>query len=838
MATSFSDALRRGYSVAYALEIEGLPYLFAEVSPERVSSTGAATHGTYTIVEGLVVDNTKINVEIDREGGVARARNAEFLLSFEALEEAGVLSEVFRKPTASATLSANVAPAATTISVADSSVFPSPAGTVHLGIERITYTGNTGTSITGCTRGTFGFPYRHFKDSPTTFHEVTDRPALWRGRLVVLWELLVSPAGHLLADTWIDTSDHAREVWRGFIDANPRPVHAGIRLECMSAIRRLSQDVGFSGKWRVAVQPYGVGGGFENVGNFPLLYHDADDSIALEVYHDGGSSPEIDTVYPRSSSYAPKTWAHPLSWLEAFKEAAISASSHVNAITKNYYPESKLPGLAVTYFEPGPDNITNVRFDAQSGAPWFIVPGVYEGEIKMEIPIVPSTAIARPIWLCLHAPEGLGVSDTELPTDGIGVLSNGSVDERVRFDEVVDIHGDGSIFAIHITDRGVSGSPLCNIIGAAAPTFSALAGESGTLKDVSLKLLQSSGTALRGDYDTLTIGYGYGIDDGWIDEDSFDAPNLWFSGRNCLAVSSRASFEKLLGGWIALGGNCIVQRRNSSHTIEIAIVEHRVIDSPDAGGITTITAADVLLEGLQPTQTIASANQVKIDTAAEISHEGQEIFVRDIPRIQTEALQEKTFSAPGCTQNAAIWAATQLLAYGDGQFSLTLPLHPGTEVQVGELVRLDLDEHPLLYDWAAGSPGASDLSARVIGVERDLVTLRQRVILLMSSSPISPRLLCPTAVQSGAVFGGASINVGAGEGAWFTAGETVSLYTIGNEAAESETLVIQSVVVDVITFTSVPSFAAAGTRISFPVQGSASTKQAAFMFRHASSGWF
>jgi len=54
------------------------------------------------------------------------------------------------------TLSAQITNSATTINVVSTTGFESPSGSAWLGQELITYTGTTGTSLTGCTRGTGG----------------------------------------------------------------------------------------------------------------------------------------------------------------------------------------------------------------------------------------------------------------------------------------------------------------------------------------------------------------------------------------------------------------------------------------------------------------------------------------------------------------------------------------------------------------------------------------------------------------------------------------------------------------------------------------------------------
>lgn len=95
-------------------------------------------------------------------------------------------------------LSATLTAAATTVDVEDTSAFAS-SGTAYVGREAITYTGKTGTTLTGCTRGTSGTKAQVHRVSPphrppAVFGSIAGsvclpsligrRATLWVGRLV------------------------------------------------------------------------------------------------------------------------------------------------------------------------------------------------------------------------------------------------------------------------------------------------------------------------------------------------------------------------------------------------------------------------------------------------------------------------------------------------------------------------------------------------------------------------------------------------------------------------------------------------------------------------------
>jgi hypothetical protein len=95
-------------------------------------------------------------------------------------------------------ITAEVAPADTTISVVDTSAFAS-SGTIYLNREAIDYSGTTGTSFTGCTRARLGSrAQRHplggsgvVLGSP----DVTTAPQDVDGRLATLWLATLSADG-------------------------------------------------------------------------------------------------------------------------------------------------------------------------------------------------------------------------------------------------------------------------------------------------------------------------------------------------------------------------------------------------------------------------------------------------------------------------------------------------------------------------------------------------------------------------------------------------------------------------------------------------------------------
>ena len=133
----------------------------------------------------------------------------------------------------------------TTVTVNSTSAFAS-SGSIHIGTERINYTGKTATTFTGCTRGMsspfkanteasqrFGQPHRlaSVGDNVVIQPKVTSVQRDWRGRRVGLWMISYGTT------SWSD----AQLVWAGRIE-NPRDgTNGATYLECVDIKAQLRE---------------------------------------------------------------------------------------------------------------------------------------------------------------------------------------------------------------------------------------------------------------------------------------------------------------------------------------------------------------------------------------------------------------------------------------------------------------------------------------------------------------------------------------------------------------------------------------------------------------------
>ena len=131
-------SLNKEFQITY-LNSNQYSIVLATGAATSPGTAGAATF-TYQITTGLDVYTAYAGWGAGAWGGVV----------------SGTVTSTLATALVGTTLSASITAAATTINVVSTTGFASPTGSLWIGQELITYTGTTGTSFTGCTRGTSG----------------------------------------------------------------------------------------------------------------------------------------------------------------------------------------------------------------------------------------------------------------------------------------------------------------------------------------------------------------------------------------------------------------------------------------------------------------------------------------------------------------------------------------------------------------------------------------------------------------------------------------------------------------------------------------------------------
>ena len=137
----------------------------------------------------LRISDQVLSSEIKTGQPIGSGRALDILLDADTLAASGVYSGLFNPPSQMTAIDGAITITQTTINVKNTSAFAS-SGFIYWGHEKIAYTGKTSTSFTGCTRGD-GVTSSHINYATAApsgvsgiWGMVTERPVLWRGRLV------------------------------------------------------------------------------------------------------------------------------------------------------------------------------------------------------------------------------------------------------------------------------------------------------------------------------------------------------------------------------------------------------------------------------------------------------------------------------------------------------------------------------------------------------------------------------------------------------------------------------------------------------------------------------
>ena len=251
MGTTLTDmGANSGIRLGWVLCIEGVEYLITDDPSPTVSSIGWGTSqwSSFGALPGL-------QIEGDFEQTIEpfkRSFDASELTFVVQPDVADTFGELIWKTAAGnqTELTARLDADDTTINVATTANFDA-AGTVYIGTERIATGGKTGTTFTGCARGTLhpfategGDAHVYGRDHtiPTYDFDVAYRPKLtqyprtWIGKHVGLW------AHRIVGGTW-DDKDAAQLIFAGTIVDIQDTASGHTAISCESITGKLAKTV-------------------------------------------------------------------------------------------------------------------------------------------------------------------------------------------------------------------------------------------------------------------------------------------------------------------------------------------------------------------------------------------------------------------------------------------------------------------------------------------------------------------------------------------------------------------------------------------------------------------
>ena len=227
------------------------------------------------------------------------------------------------------TLTTGITATATSLGVRSTAAFPS-SGVLHIGRERITYTGKTGTSVTGCTRGTAGTKARRHQVTqgfapPRVFEG--DALPFTLGRRVTVWALQLS--GTTVTDPTL--------IYDGRVGPGTRMSDAGAAWEIPvdHASKALAEETR-------AVEVYLYGYGHHIAGR--TTTNDANDQpprftplfARWAVPNSGGAAIYLhnSATYPHGSGWSPSAEVFLERWTEAARALGVAV---VHGVDSNGY---------------------------------------------------------------------------------------------------------------------------------------------------------------------------------------------------------------------------------------------------------------------------------------------------------------------------------------------------------------------------------------------------------------------------------------------------------------------------------------------------------------------
>lgn len=829
----WEDLLRAGYRYVLELEIDGIATVFPEMIPRRVdSSAEVAPPAGYTACPALFfAPGQMLSQEQDRETGIARGDAVEICLAWEPLEEAGLTTTLFARPTKRTRLTADLAHAATSADV-ESTTGWTAGDRGYLGRELLDLGAITDSDTFGSlTRGVAGLPDAFRASSPTSFSFLTDKPEIWRGRNVRIRKHLLSPEGRALDSTW-GSGDWSRIEWLGFLDEQPRPTETGMVLRALPLPRIASQEVGYE----IGMEVYVPSDDPQTISAVPIVANAGSYLIIAGKYSGAGSGSFSVRVPSSYTTETPTTIGGWADMMRADLETALASEPWfttgelwvgINGVVDGAYGTGSHI-LPQGFFELMIDYSSSYTLShltvtvLPSPELYWLRPGVFAGlptmggETRFHFNDQLKVQATYPAgaWLPVVQTEGEGYQDLAVPSTGAALLEVESGKELVRWDRALSAGAaDARVALLHVEERGSGGTSVVEIVAGTKLTF--VTGHTGTVGEVICTLLESSGTGTRGTYDTLGVGLGAGIDSSLIDEAGITGdPDLNLQTVAAYA-DGRTSLEELIGGWLSIHAKCLVQRRDANGDMRLTVVN----TEPFAvhGFTRSLTRADVELSSIGTPEPCSFGNEVKVARTSIVS-EVPPVVVQDVVAIQAAGPRSIEFACPGMGETLAVQLGASRIAAGLGLATLRIAIAPWFDAQIGDSLA-DRLAHPATYDWATGTRAPERIACVFAGEELEPYTGRRVGVFLLAGLLGEGLFLCPTATvltvptTSTVTTDIGSVDLYSPDDAPFTA----LFYNPGSESTESAEL---DVLADFeLASGTWPAWVAPGTKITFAALG-------------------
>ena len=746
--TGLWGALRYGWQPIYWLTVAGIRTVWTEVATGMTLPTGFASASASLAID----DSAAVGSTIDRSAGIGTG----LPLTFRLLDSAA-LSGYMARPSNIAWLKADLSYNGLAITASDTSGFDA-SGHVHVGLECIEFSVNSGVGFTLATRGVAGsLACAHRKG--TIGQVITDVPTVWTGRDVRLYAMACDPTGTGTGSTYASDSV---EVWRGRMtgqatrqvgcwefraDALDRILDRKLAGKVSGKIVGLGSAVKVNPAWGFGFQYEGLKSNYTNefgpdtVDVFPFTAYTAGDVISaaeaissmvsawsakvtlLGIGGNISTTLQVDQAIGTDGSNVltlkPVVVAHANLALFKLIDAWWGAKSN------------KMAGIATGgWINP---------IDAQTVDKAIHIGWLVRADSPLTI-YKPKTD-ADKLQAIQVLPDGGGASDID--STGYLKIAAPSGSQLVAYNSATDVGGT-IYFGLSPTD-GQQMAPG-SLLGCTAEVW--MGAGPASIEALMLQAIQSSGAGTQGSYDLSQQGSGYAIDA--VDEASFVA-KIGTMGLKASVSCAGSSFAELFGGALALSQQAVVQRVGSG------VVNLALVDTAPNGSAYTETITDWHLlaidgEPVQSIERLAPPNTIiceRITGADQGDQQGESDKVTAIDRtaVSYAGQVSESWSVPAESRAQLLQVVTARSAsiFGAQQDcqAVVLTVVPWVAAQPGDLVRLVLT-HPLLWSFEANSAGFTGI-ARVTGRAQRLATGEVELTCLLEGRAAGVSL-CPSAL--------------------------------------------------------------------------------------------
>jgi len=549
---------------------------------------------------------------------------------------------------------------------------------------------------------------------------------------------MADASGHVCGSSLV--SQEATQVWVGRVTALPERQNDGFAFACQSLDRVLDEQM--AGR---------VSGDVTGTGDLFLLPVGWTFSVALQGTDDVGATVWEDTIVcqPFAGMVAEyKTSAEiraliSTAWDDAVSDAG--ATSYLGTLTwmmvkGNWHSSIQVIQQSTVYGLSGVVTLEGDAWDL-SVAPF---PTGMQSDLQIDLQMggtIPSFSpldpakVPVPLGLTIRLTEG---SPDDVPDTGKVKVTSGGVSCTYYYSGTGTAEQD--LFLDHIEKvQGQTALTLAQI--ASGATAEILAADEGPYALLALHCLESSGTGLRGTYDTLAQGQGYGLDESLIEVPTF--ATLADGGAATIIgniTSAGSSFGDLFGGILALFRLAVVARPTDGEA-NSPVRLHLVATAQGTDYTTLITDADFLAHADDPVVSVKRAtnpNIIEITRQPAGIDSGDHLFYNDKLAAEAVGKTSVTYRIDATDRDTLAAVATPVVpahfAYDATIQAVEIRVHPSVAAEVGDCVWLT-STHPSLWTWTA-SPGCVgyDGPARVVGRRINPKTLAVTLALLVDGS--------------------------------------------------------------------------------------------------------